>query len=212
MTAVKICGLTNLEDARWAWQCGADLLGFIFVQSSRRSVSATEAARITRALADEGCTARFVGVFANQSIEAVRRIANTCSLHLAQLHGGEPPDYARALGLPVIVARPVRDRVPWDKLSLYGAWAYLLDSYDPQQLGGTGHSWRWELLDKRPQTSSKIIIAGGLTPDNVSLAVDQARPWGVDVSSGVEAHPGCKAPSKVALFIQRAKLCCEEPP
>lgn len=210
MTAVKICGLTNLEDARWAWQCGADLLGFIFVQSSPRYVSATEAARITRALADEGCAAHFVGVFANQSIEAVRRIANTCSLHLAQLHGGEPPDYARALGVPVIVARRVRDRVPWGELSLYGAWAYLLDSYDPQKLGGTGHSWRWELLDKRPQTSSKIIIAGGLTPDNVSLAIDQARPWGVDVSSGVEAHPGRKDPSKVALFIQRARLCREE--
>ena len=212
MTAVKICGLTNLDDARWAWQCGADLLGFVFVRSSPRSVSQAEVARMVRALKDEACGARFVGVFADQSIEAVRRIARTCSLHLAQLHGGESPDYARALGVPVIVARRVRDRVPWDELSEYGAWAYLLDSYHPQQLGGTGHSWPWELLAKRPQDQTKIIIAGGLTPNNVALAIDQARPWGVDVSSGVEAHPGRKDPSKVELFVQRAKRHREATP
>ena len=108
MTVVKICGLTKLEDACWAWQCGADFLGFIFVRSSPRYIVPMEAARIIRALVAQDCKARFVGVFANESIETVCQVVSECSLHLVQLHGGEKPDYARALGIPVIVARRVQ--------------------------------------------------------------------------------------------------------
>ena len=205
MTAVKVCGLTNLEDARWAWQCGADLLGFIFVRSSPRYIVPMEAARITRALVAQDCRARFVGVFANESIETVNRIVSECSLHLVQLHGGEKPDYARALDIPVIIARRVQEHVPWDELALYEAWGHLLDTHDPLRLGGTGRTWRWDLLAGVSRGMARLVIAGGLTPDNVGLAIRQARPWGVDVSSGVEARPGRKDPSLVELFVQRVR-------
>jgi len=204
MTVVKICGLTNLEDARWACRCGADLLGFVFVPSSARCVPAARVAKIIHALTSEGYRARPVGVFANQPLDALRRTAEMCSLQLVQLHGGEGPGYAHALGLPFIVARRVRDRVPWEELSEYQAWAYLLDSYDPGKLGGTGHAWRWEMLGD-PQPDVRLIVAGGLTPDNVASAIRQARPWGVDVSSGVEASPGRKAPAIVERFVREAK-------
>lgn len=205
MTMVKICGLTNLDDARWAWQCGADLLGFIFVRSSPRYVSPDDAAEIARGLTAAGCESKLVGVFANESVETIRGIASQCRLQLVQLHGGEEPDYAGAVGLPAIIALRVRDRVPWEELARYEAWAYLLDSYDPKQLGGTGHVWRWELLQERPELSAQLIVAGGLTPDNVEHVVRQINPWGVDVSSGVEAAPGRKDPDKVRQFIAHAK-------
>jgi len=205
MTAVKICGLTNLQDARWASQCGADLLGFVFVRSSPRYIPPAEAAEITRQLVGEGCETLLVGVFANESIRGVRQIVESCMLDLVQLHGDETPDYARAVGAPVIVARRLRDQVPWDELSAYQAYAYLFDSYDPRKLGGTGRPWRWELLRSRPELPAKVIVAGGLTPENVALAIDQARPWGVDVSSGVEACPGRKDRGKVQRFIRNAK-------
>jgi len=205
MTMVKICGLTNLEDARWAWQRGADLLGFVFVRSSPRYVTPDNAAAITRALTAAGCEAKFVGVFANEPVWAVHRIASQCGLHVIQLHGGERPDYARSLGRPVIMACHVSESVPWDELFKYDAWAYLLDSYDPKQLGGTGHTWRWDLLREGPERPLRLIIAGGLTPDNVELVVRQISPWGVDVSSGVEAAPGRKDPDKVGRFILLAK-------
>ncbi len=205
MTAVKICGLTNLEDACWAWQCGADFLGFIFVRSSPRYIVPMEAAGITRALAAQGCKARFVGVFANESIETVCQVVSECSLHLVQLHGGEKPDYARALGIPAIIARRVQEQVPWDELAVYEAWGYLLDSHDPLRLGGTGRTWRWDLLAGVNRGMARLIIAGGLTPSNAGLAIRQAKPWGVDVSSGVEASPGRKNPSLVQLFVQRVR-------
>jgi len=214
MTVIKICGLTNLEDARWAAQCGADLLGFIFVPSSPRYVTPDKVAEITANLADEGCRARFVGVFADEPAESVRRIASTCSLHLAQLHGHETPEYAYELGLPpngvigglpVIVARRVRGAIPWEELSCFCPWAYLLDGYDPQRLGGTGQPWPWELLAEGGQRLERVILAGGLTPLNVGEALLRASPWGVDVSTGVEASPGHKDPAKVERFIRRVK-------
>jgi len=214
MTVVKICGLTNLDDARLAWRAGANLLGFIFVPSSPRYITPLEAARITEKLTAEGCLAPFVGVFANEPAKVVRRIAATCSLHLVQLHGDETPDYARSLGLPpidpfgglpMIIARRVRGALPWDELSHFQPWAYLLDSYDPQRLGGTGQPWPWELLAEGGQKLERVIIAGGLTPENVGEALRLARPWGVDVSSGVEAGPGRKDPSKVERFIRRVR-------
>ena len=205
MTMVKICGLTNLEDARWACQCGADLLGFVFVRSSPRCVEPAAVARIVESLLAEDCRAQFVGVFANHPSRAIRQIVSDCGLHLAQLHGAETPEYARALGLPVIVATRVRGQVRWDELARYQAWAYLLDSYDPQRLGGTGRAWHWDLLQGTGDRPEMVIIAGGLTPENVDSAIQRANPWGVDVSSGVEASPGRKDHLKVETFIQRAK-------
>jgi len=205
VTAVKICGLTNLQDARWAWKCGADLLGFIFVRSSPRYVTPERAAAITAALLAEGCDARLVGVFANDPIEVARQTVEACSLGIAQLHGGEGPDYARALSVPTIVARSVRDRVPWEELARYSAWAYLLDAYHPRKKGGSGLTWDWSLLRCAELGGMRVMVAGGLTPQNVTTAIRQAEPWGVDVSSGVEVKPGQKEPAAVECLIRNVR-------
>lgn len=205
MAIVKICGLTRLEDAMWAWECGADLLGFIFVPASRRRVAPKTAAAIISHLKDSGCLAGCVGVVANEEIETVRQIARQCRLDLVQLHGGEPPEYTQALGVPAIVARRIKDAIPWEELGAYHAWAYLLDTYHEGLLGGTGQSWSWSALADAPAEFPRVLVAGGLTPQNVHLLVEQAHPWGVDVSSGVETQPGVKDRDKVLRFVTRAK-------
>lgn len=204
MTVVKICGLTNLEDAQWAWRCGADMLGFILVKSSPRYIAPSDIAAITRQLTEAGCTARYVGVTADSDPQAIRQLARACGLHVVQWHGQPSPEDVEQVGFPVILAHTVRERIDWAALGRYAAWAYLLDTYDPHRLGGVGRPWRWELLagERRRQ---RVIIAGGLDPHNVAAAIRQARPWGVDVSSGVEAWPGRKDPAKVAQFIQTVR-------
>lgn len=205
MVRVKICGLTNLEDARWAFQQGADLLGFIFVPASPRCIPPAQAAAIIEALRAEGCQALCVGVFVDAPAPEVQEIALQCKLDLVQLHGAEPPAYARQMPCPVIRAHRVRGPVPWGELLAYHAWAYLLDSYNPQKAGGTGQAWEWDVLEKAARPAVRVIAAGGLTPDNVAEMVRRLNPWGVDVSSGVESRPGQKDPRKVLNFIQRAK-------
>lgn len=199
MTMVKICGLTRLEDAKWAWECGADLLGFIFWPSSRRYISPEGAAAIIQTLRHEGCKALMVGVFVNQALEDVRRIYAECGLDLVQLHGEETPSYAAALGLPYLLARRMRDAAAVD-WAAYEPWALVLDAYDPEQPGGTGRPWAWEIL--RGKLPPRTLVAGGLNPENVRTAVRILHPWGVDVASGVESAPGIKDPKKVEAFIR----------
>ena len=202
---VKICGLTNLADARTAWRAGADLLGFIMVAESARYTAPERAAAMVAALRQEGCQALMVGVYAGTPVEFVRRTADQIGLNLVQLHGDEAPAEAATVGRPAIVARRVRDRAPWDALARYDAWAYLLDSHVPGRLGGTGQTWEYRLaLEGRPD-GARVILAGGLDPDNVAEAVRAARPWGVDVATGVESGPGRKDPARVAAFVRRAK-------
>jgi phosphoribosylanthranilate isomerase len=204
MTVVKICGLTNLEDAQWAWRCGADMLGFILVESSPRYIAPPSIAAITQQLSEAGCAARYVGVTANSDPQAIGQTARACGLHIVQWHAQPSPGDLEKVGLPVILAHAVRERIDWEVLERYQAWAYLLDTYDPNRLGGVGRAWRWELLasERQPQ---RVIVAGGLDPANVAAPIRQARPWGVDVSSGVEAWPGRKDPAKVAQFIQAVR-------
>lgn len=209
MVAVKICGLTNLDDARHAAVCGADLLGFVFVPASPRYVSPTQAAGIIGTLRANGCAAKMVGVFAGEARESVNAITRRCELDYVQLHGAEPPAYARDLAAPVIVARRVADRIPWEDLAAYDAAAYLLDAYRPDALGGTGAAWDWRLLAGAP-ADVPLILAGGLSPANVAQAIATATQfgvslWAVDVSSGVERAPGLKDPDRVRAFIAAAK-------
>lgn len=201
MTVVKICGLTCLEDALGAWECGADLLGFIFWPPSRRSIAPEKAAGITQTLRQQGCNALLVGVFVNQPLEYVRHVYAVCGLDLVQLHGDESPAYAAALGLPYLLARRVRDANAVAGLSAYEPWGFVLDAYDPEQPGGTGRAWAWEIF-AHGKLPPRTLVAGGLTPENVRLALRTLHPWGVDVASGVEIAPGIKDLAKVEALIR----------
>jgi len=211
MTQVKICGLTTLSDARWAWRCGADLLGFIFAPASPRYIPPARAGEVIRALRAEGCTVPCVGVFVDEDAAVLARVAEACALDYIQLHGHEPAEYARSLPRPVIRAVHVREALEWDDCLAYPAWAVLLDAYDPELAGGTGKTWDWEAARRAP-ASLRLILAGGLTPANVAQAVRGVRPWGVDVASGVEMRPGVKDWEKVRRFILNAKYAHQEMP
>lgn len=205
MIKIKICGLTNVEDALWAWRCGADLLGFVLVPNSPRYVPPERLAEITRTLRQEGCGALLVGVLAPLSSTESQEAAKRC-LDIIQWHdveGGYPP--FEALSLPVIAVQGVRSGPNWRPSPMPEAWAILLDGYDAVHLGGTGKAWDWHLLEGHPPLHERLIVAGGLTPENVAQAVSLLHPWGVDVSSGVEAAPGLKDARRVQEFIQNAK-------
>ncbi len=209
MVKVKICGLKNLEDARYAADCGADLLGFIFVPASARFIPPNQAAGIIANLRACGAAAGIVGVFADEELAVVRTITRQCGLDYIQLHGQESPAYARRLGAKVLVARGVADRIAWDELAAYNAAAYVLDTYRDGRSGGTGLTWDWQTLSGAPK-GARVILAGGLNDTNVACAVAAAQGlgvplWGVDVSSGVEQAPGIKNHSQVCAFIKAAK-------
>ena len=216
--AVKICGLTNHEDARHAWRCGADLLGFVLVPGTPRYVTPETAATLVRALREEGCEAAMVGVCAyppdGATIQTPDRrpahpttadVARECGFDVVQIHGDPPADAVARLGTPVLIARRVRGAIDWLALAAYPVWGYVLDGYQPDRWGGTGQAWDWRLAAGRPEGFGRTLIAGGLTPDNVAEAIRLAAPWGVDVSSGVESAPGRKDLKAVAQFIERAK-------
>ncbi len=197
MTRVKICGITSAEDASAAVKAGADALGFVFVPGTPRLVHPEAAERIVAGL-PPFVTA--VGVFVDQPLEEVLRIASRCNLQAVQLHGDEPEDYSRRIPLKVIKAVRVRDAWDLRPVSTYPAHAFLLDAFVEGQAGGTGTTISWDLAfqvkDRAP-----IILSGGLRPETVGLAVRRVRPYGVDVSSGVEACPGRKDHQKVREFI-----------
>lgn len=201
MIRVKICGITNLDDALAAVEAGADALGFVFYAKSPRAVEPKGAAEIISRLPPFVVP---VGVFVNEEVNVVRRILDECHIPLAQLHGDESPAYSVELGRPVIKAIRVRDRRDLDGMAAYQVAGFLLDAFVDGMPGGTGRTIDWELA-AQAQMLSPIILAGGLTPGNVAEAVKQARPYGVDVTSGVEASPGMKDHAKVRAFIANAK-------
>lgn len=203
MTRVKICGITNLEDARRAFDSGADALGFVFAESPRR-VSAAQVKKIVKALGPWIAT---VGVFVNEKLENVRRIAAECGLSAVQLHGDESADYVRRLKLPsckVIKAFRVAEKSDLKKILRYRADAFLFDTKVAGKWGGSGQSFDWDIL-KSLKTPCPVIVAGGLSPENVGEVVKRLLPYGVEASSSVERAPGKKDPRKVREFIRRAK-------
>jgi phosphoribosylanthranilate isomerase len=199
---VKICGITNPEDGLAAAAAGADALGFVFCESSPRKVSVLTAAEIARNLPPLVVK---VGVFVNAPEELVVRAIGECGLNLLQFHGDEPPDYCRQFGLMSMKAFRVRDAASLAELANYATDAWLLDAYSPHKPGGTGEKFNWDLAVEAQRLGRPIFLAGGLTPDNVAEAVSKVRPYGVDVSSGVEAAPGKKDLGKVRAFIAAVK-------
>jgi phosphoribosylanthranilate isomerase len=208
MTRVKICGLTALDDALAAAEAGADLLGFILVRTSPRYVHPSRAAEIVAGLRREGVTLPCVGVVAGLPLAGVQGLICRCGFDLVQLHGGEGPEVARALYPRAIVARQVSGPASLEGLSGYPAYAYLLDSRGATQRAEGAAVWDWRLL-RGAGIGGRVIIAGGLTPENVAAAVCVARPWGVDVASGVEAQPGRKDRAAVDRFIRAVREVTE---
>jgi len=201
MVRVKICGITNADDAGHAAACGADALGFVFYAGSPRCVTPEQARVITAALPP---FLTRVGLFVNEDPERVRAIVASCGLDVVQLHGDESPQACRLPPCRVIKGVRPRSLAELTALADYPVAALLVDAAVPGQFGGTGQRADWELA-ARLAASRRVILAGGLNPGNVAAAVRQVRPYGVDVASGVEAAPGRKDPELVAQFIRNAK-------
>jgi phosphoribosylanthranilate isomerase len=194
---IKICGICDLDSAKAAVEAGADLIGFHFCDSARR-VSPEEAKQI---LDDLDVHPRIVGVFIDQSEDEVRQVADHVDLDMVQLHGSEPRGFE--VGRPVMKVLKVRDgAVPG---AAYWPDPIMLDSWSADQRGGTGRTWDWELA--RPLIAERqVFIAGGLEPGNVGKVVSGFKPYGVDVSSGVEARVRVKDPDKIRAFIQAVRV------
>jgi phosphoribosylanthranilate isomerase len=197
-TRIKICGLTRRDDAMGAAEWGADALGFVFAERSKRRADPEVVAAFAGEIAP---FVTRVGVFQNQPIDKVRRVMRLCRLHVAQLHGDEDERYIAELGLPVLKAVGLGSAEDVEKLSAFPSQgAFLLDS----GAGGTGRpfEWPWALAAMR---YGRIVLAGGLTPANVADAMRRVRPWAVDTASGVEKSPGIKDSKKVREFIRRVR-------
>jgi phosphoribosylanthranilate isomerase len=199
---VKICGITSVEDAQTAIAAGADLLGFVFYEKSPRHVTLEQAAAIARTVPPYVLR---VGLFVNAPEAEVGEALSACGLQLLQFHGDETPEYCRQFGAMSMKAFRVKDAATIQSLPEYPTDAWLLDAFVPGQQGGTGHTFNWDLAVEAVKLGRPVFLAGGLTPENVGEAVRRVRPFGVDVSSGVEAGPGKKDPAKVKAFIAAAK-------
>ncbi len=211
---VKICGLTNLEDALAASDAGADLLGFNFYPASPRYIAPPDCARLVNALRSRGCPALLVGVFVNMPAGEVAAILGQCSLDLAQLSGDESPQALASLGESGFKAlRPTSLPEMEEMTRRFPARAHppawLVDAYRPDAYGGTGQVARWDLA-RRLARQAPVLLAGGLNPSNVVEAIRQVRPWGVDVASGVESTPGHKDNLKISAFIRAVRSFSEQ--
>ncbi len=207
MVRVKICGITSMEDARLAVEAGADALGFIFVEGTPRLITPDAAARIIAGLPPFVTP---VGVFWDHTPGHVKAVAAECRLGALQFHGGEPPEALLGFDLPTIKTIKVSDSESLQVMERYAVSAFLLDSPARWSEGDARPPIPWELV-RRAAARRPIILSAGLTPDNVGAAIRLARPFAVDVNSGVEVQPGRKDPEKVRRFIAAAKAADVEP-
>lgn len=199
---IKICGFTNVEDALAAAETGADALGFVFWEGSPRCVSARRVSEIVRRL--PGWILK-TGVFVNPSEDLVLRAIGECGLNLLQFHGDETPDFCQRFGIMTMKAFRVRDAASLSRLEHYRTDAWLLDAYVAGKPGGSGEIFNWALAREAQLRGRPVFLAGGLTPGNVGDALKQVCPYGVDVSSGVEASPGVKDHEKMRAFVKAAR-------
>ena len=195
---IKICGTTNLKDALFAVDSGADAIGFIFHKKSPRYILQKDAKDIVAKLPPFVET---VGVFVNETSDKVNRIAEQCKLTAIQLHGDESPAFCRRIKRRVIKAYRVKDTNSFKGMADYDVSGFLLDSYNDESKGGTGKTFDWNLA-LRAKKQGPIILAGGLNPYNVYTAIHRVKPYGVDVCSGVEKSPGVKDFIKIDEFIK----------
>ena len=206
MTWIKLCGITNIEDALNAVSLGVDALGFIFAPSLRR-VKPDVAKKIIQTLPK---TLLKVGVFVNEGWEQVQGVTKYCGLNGLQFHGKESPEYCQNFFHPVFKAIHVKDLESLMDMEKYDDVSILLDTYSPAQAGGTGTPFPWEiaLIAKEKRD---FILSGGLSPSNVREVIKKVKPWGVDVCSGIEAAPGKKDLSRMITFVKEVKKADETP-
>lgn len=201
MVRVKICGIRTAEAALAAAEAGADALGFVFAPSPRR-ITPPEAERIIRELPP---FVSKVGVFVDAPRREAQETAGVCRLDALQFHGEESPDYCRGWLQQVVKGFRVRDASVLEQLQRYDADAFLLDAYVPGMAGGAGQRFDWGLA-RQASRRWRVILAGGITPDNVEQAIRQVRPHAVDVSSGVETG-GVKDPEKIRALLMAVRRC-----
>ncbi len=210
MTYIKLCGMTSVEDARIAADLGIQAIGLVFHAASPRHLTPERAREIASAVPDG---IHRVGIFVDESPERIAIVAGFCGLTHAQLHGTESPAIARALPIPVIKALRVRTV---DDLSRVDAFAetavmILLDAFVSGKAGGTGETFDWSLAAE-PAKKHRVILAGGLSPENVADAMRRVRPFGVDASSSLESAPGVKDPTRMRAFVDAVRKAGLEPP
>ena len=197
MIPVKICGITNLEDARLAVNSGASALGFIFYDKSPRYILPETASQIA---ADLKGKVSFTGVFVNKTLDYIHAVKEEMGLNFIQLHGNETPEYCRAVQLPVIKVFRVAPDFDVETMRSYDVHAFLFDTYEKGKPGGTGDIFNWNLIIDL-QTDTPIILSGGLGVENILDAINAVCPSAVDVNSGVESKSGVKDEKKMkALF------------
>jgi phosphoribosylanthranilate isomerase len=201
---VKICGVKSLADARAAVESGADMLGFNFYKPSPRYIAPHEARSIIEKLPESVIP---VGVYVNEeSPEVVERLAEEARVQVVQLHGEESPEYCDAIR-DFTVIKAIRVHAGFDPESVrrYNCEAILLDSYSPKEQGGTGKTFDWSLAAATKEYVNRLLLAGGLTVENVADAIRTVNPYAVDACSGIETAPGKKDPEKMVSFIKRVR-------
>lgn len=206
MTKVKICGITNLEDALLSIKLGADMIGFNFFAKSKRYIDKAHAESIAERLIGPVIK---VGVFVNQSLEEIIDAEGIAELDVIQLHGEEPPEFTDALknktdAKVIKVFRVGRDFDP-EVINNYSVDGIMLDSYSKTEMGGTGETFDWDVASEIAKDANNLYLAGGLNPGNVADAIRTVGPYAVDVASGVEASPRRKDAKKLKEFITNAK-------
>ncbi|MCI0554998.1 MAG: phosphoribosylanthranilate isomerase [Anaerolineae bacterium] len=198
---IKICGITNLEDAKFAVKCGAHALGFNFYEKSPRFIKPEEAADIIQRLPEHVSK---IGVFVKADQRYIHDVISAAKLSAVQLHGTEGPDDLIDYEVSAIKVFRVMNDFDVEVMRNYVVDAFLLDTHHDTLYGGTGQTFNWNIAVKA-KDYGRIILSGGLTPDNVEAAVRFVHPYGVDVCSGTEKHPGKKDHTKIVDFIARAK-------
>jgi phosphoribosylanthranilate isomerase len=203
MVKVKICGITNLQDAKNALSAGCDALGFVFYKKSPRYISPQKAKDIIKGLAKDITK---IGVFVDAGEWEIKEIAKSCGLNVLQFHGHESPQFCKKFkNYKIIKAFRIKDKIDLNQILQYQTFAYLFDAFVKSRPGGTGKSFNWGLFEDLEKIKRPIFLSGGLNARNVKKAVAAVRPAWVDASSSLEVRPGKKDPRKVKEFIRAAK-------
>ena len=197
---VKICGITNLEDALLSYFSGAHALGFVFYKKSLRYIRPEKARNIARILPKK---IKLVGVFVDEKVSTVKKTAKLCGLDMLQFHGKETPEYCKKFkGYQVIKAFRISKKEDLDCVTKYKTFAYLFDSFSKTAQGGTGNKFNWKILAQAAKMKPVVFVSGGLTSANVSQAIKLLKPDWVDASSSLELRPGKKDNQRIEKFIR----------